>query len=159
MSLHSIQHALRRSQWRPQRQAVALATLGAFVAIIIGALYLSEASQTAALGRELIELEARRNNLEQTNQQLRAEIAGLQGMGRLQAAAQEMGFVFADRSDIEYLVVDGYNPSRDIEVAPVAQRQEEAPELPVYDESLGGWLQQQIDNLRRQLEGFSQQGG
>jgi hypothetical protein len=153
MSLNQqIQHALKRSQWRPQRQAIALGTLGIFVTIIIGILYLSQASQTAALGRELTELIARRNNLEQVNEQLRAEIAALQNMGRLQARAQALGFAFADRSDIEYLVVDGYNPDRETQII---VREAEPEPLPVYEESFVGWLQQQMDNLRFQIEDFT----
>ena len=36
-----IEHTLDRSRWRPQRQVIALATLGLFVLIIIRARYLS----------------------------------------------------------------------------------------------------------------------
>ncbi|MFN8527611.1 MAG: hypothetical protein U0670_03260 [Anaerolineae bacterium] len=147
--MQSFQHALRQNRWRPQRQVIALGTLGVFVAIIIGALYLSQASQMSTMGRELSDLIVERNNLEQTNQQLRAEIAGLQGMGRLQARAQELGFRFATRSDIEYLVVDGYNPDRQASIAP---RSAEPTAVPEYEESLIGWVQQQIDAFRRQSE-------
>ncbi len=147
--MQSFQHALRQNRWRPQRQVIALGTLGVFVAIIIGALYLSQASQMSTMGRELSDLIVERNNLEQTNQQLRAEIAGLQGMGRLQARAQELGFRFATRSDIEYLVVDGYNPDRQSSIAP---RSTEPTVVPEYEESLIGWVQQQIDAFRRQSE-------
>ena len=45
-----LQHTLDRSRWRPQRQALALATLSLFVAIIIGALYLSQSSSDFGAG-------------------------------------------------------------------------------------------------------------
>ncbi|MDX2163308.1 MAG: hypothetical protein SF162_18460 [bacterium] len=146
--MQSVSHTLRKNRWRPQRQVIALATLGVFVVIIIGTLYLSQASQMSTMGRELSDLIVTRNNLEQVNEQLRAEIAGLQGMGRLQARAQELGFAFADRSDIEYLVVEGYNPNRGEEVVPV---RDAAPTVvPQYEESLLGWVQQQIDTFTDQ---------
>jgi cell division protein FtsB len=147
-----LEHTLDRSRFRPQRQALALATLGLFVAIIMGALYLSQSSTTAALGRQLEEIVTRRNELEQENEQLRAEIASLESMPRLEARAQELGFVFASPDDIEYLVVRGYNPDAQAAVVPL---QSNSPSVPTYDESFTGWLQQQIDSLRGQLEGFS----
>jgi cell division protein FtsL len=150
------QHALDRTRWRPQRQALALATLGLFVAMIMGALYLSQSASTSALGRQLEELIAERDDLEQQNEQLRAEIASLQSMPRLEGRAEELGFVTADESDIEYLVVNGYNPDRAESVVPLQPREEPAA---TYDESFVGWAQQQFDALRHQLEGFTNQEG
>ena len=150
-----LQHTLDRSRWRPQRQALALAMLGLFVAIIMGALYLSQSSSTSALGRQLEDLIAQRDDLEQDNEQLRAEIASLESMPRLEARAQELGFVAADGSDIEYLVVDGYNPNR--QTLSVVPLQAKTDPVPTYDESFTGWVQQQIDSLRRQFENFGTQ--
>lgn len=142
-------HTFKRNRWSAQRQAGALAVLGLFVAIIIGALYLSQSSSTSALGRQLEDLIVERNNLEQSNEQLRAEIANLQRVGRLLQRAEELGFVPATGEDMDYIVVDGYNPNRGEIVAPIEIQTEM---LPVYDESFIGWVQQQFDDFRRQLE-------
>jgi hypothetical protein len=75
-------------------------------------------------------------------------------MPRLEGRAEELGFVTADENDIEYLVVDGYNPDRAESVVPLQPRQEP---IVTYDESFVGWAQQQLDALRRQLEGFTNQ--
>lgn len=149
-----IQHTLRRNQWRPQRQVIALATLGLFVAIIIGALYLSQSASSAALGRELEILIAERNNLEQQNEQLRADISSLRGAGRLLQRAGELGFVSPSSSQIEYLVVNGYNPNRSITVAPIV---EEEAALPAYEEPFLGWVQQQFESFAQQLENMQQE--
>ncbi len=149
-----IQHTLDRSRWRPQRQALALATLGLFVAIIMGALYLSQSSSTSAIGRQLEELILERDDYEQQNEQLRAEIASLQSMPRLEQRAADLGFLPASNADIEYIVVDGYNPNRQAEVVPLVV---ETPTVPVYDESFIGWVQQQVDLLRHQIESFTQE--
>ena len=156
MSGQWLGHALRRTRWRPRREAVALATLGLVVGIIIGALYLAQAASTSTLGRQLEELITVRNQLEQENERLRAEIANLQGVPRLLARAQELGFTLAGRAQIEYLVIEGYNPNRN----DIITRAETArgPALPVYDESFRGWLQQQLDQLSGQLESFTSQG-
>ena len=113
-----IEHTLDRSRWRPQRQALALATLGLFVLMIIGALYLSQSSSATALGRQLEDMISERDNLEQQNEQLKADIASLQSMPRLQARAEELNFHPAGAADIEYLVVDGYDPDRQTSVIP-----------------------------------------
>jgi cell division protein FtsB len=153
MNRNWLQHALEDTPWRLQRQVVALAGLGFFVAIIIGALYLAQSASVATLGRQLEALIAKRNDLEQTNEQLRAEIASYRTVSRLLARARELGFEEADENQILYLYVPGYNPNRG-EVAATPAPQQTKP-LPTYDESFVGWLQQQWDNLRRQFQGFS----
>lgn len=154
MSENWLGHTLRRTIWQPQRQAVALATVGIIVSIIIGALYLAQAASTSTLGRQLEELIAQRNQLEQTNEQLRAEIAQLQSVPRLRARAQELGFQLATRDEIEYLTIEGYNPNRD-QIVTRAETQVET--IPVYEETFTGWLQQQWDALNGQFEQFSTQ--
>jgi hypothetical protein len=147
-----IQHTLDRSRWRPQKQVVALATLGLFVAIIIGALYLSQSAETSTLGRQLEDLITERNDLEQANEQLRAEIASYQSMPRLQRRAEELGFVPATAENIHYLVIDGYDPEH---TAPVVVVDAESDPVPVYDESFTGWVAQQWDSFREQIEKFT----
>lgn len=149
MSQNWIQHTLRRSGWRPQRQAIALATLGLILALIVGALYLSRVAADTTKNRELNDLINLRNNLELTNEQLRAEIASLRTVQRLLSRAQDLGFV--DASNIEYLVIDGYNPERG-QILPQIQATPQPG--PVYDETFGGWLQMQWDTLREQFQQF-----
>lgn len=149
-----LRHTLRDVDRRPQRQALALGVLALFVGIIIGVLYLSQSASASTLGRQLEALIDERNALEQANEQLRAEIASWQTVDRLQRRAAELGFVLAGTENIEYLVVDGYDPERNQVVAPIVAA---TPSLPVYDESFAGWVQQQIDALSIQLESFTTQ--
>lgn len=155
MSLASWWGQVQRNEWRPTRGMIAVGTLALFVAIIIGALYLSQSASTSAVGRQLEAMVNERNDLERQNEQLRAEIASLRGVGRLLTRAQELGFQQAGATDIDYIVVDGYEPER-ISVAIEAQPEAAAP---VYDESFTGWVQQQLDALRQQFEGFVQEAG
>jgi hypothetical protein len=146
---------IQRNEWRPTRAMLAIGTLALFVALIIGALYLSQAATTSTIGRQLEELVAARNDLELQNEQLRAEIASLRGVGRLLSRAQELGFAQAAATDIDYVVVQGYEPQRSVEITP----DREMVAGPVYDESFLGWVQQQFDSLRQQLDGFVQEAG
>jgi cell division protein FtsB len=143
-----LKHALRRNPWRNQRQAFALAALGFFVALIIGALYLSQSVTVATTGRQLEGMILERNQLEQANEQLRAEIASLRSVPRLQQRARELGFELANAGDIEYLVVEGYDPNEDR--APIAL-EIALDTVPTYDETFVGWLRQQLDAFSSQL--------
>jgi hypothetical protein len=149
-----LQNSLRRAGWRPQRQVFAIGTLGIFVALILGVLYLSQVATEASRGREMRELLTQRDELERSNEELRLQIAELQSLARLQRRAQDLGFVSATSADQEYLVVNGYTANRSETVAPLGQ---DADAMTVYDESFGGWLQRQFDDLRRQFEGFNNQ--
>ena len=143
-------HALRRTSWRRQRQAVVLAALGLLMALVVGALvYLSQAAQDATTGRQLELLIAERNQLEQGNESLRSEIASLRSVPRLQLRAQEMGFELAKPEDIDYVIVAHFDPRRTA-VAP--QTYVQATPGPVYDETMAGWLQQQLDTFGQSLE-------
>jgi hypothetical protein len=150
-----LDHALRRTPWRTQRQAFALATLGFFVAMIIGALYLAQAAAVATTGRQLEVLISERNLLEQTNEQLRSEVAQLRSVPRLQQRARDLGFELAGRADIEYLVIEGYDPARSRTPVRLEVPQNVAP---VYDETFTGWLQQQWDAFSGQVSQPSDAG-
>lgn len=147
------EQAMRQTGWRPQRQATTLAILGIFLSMIMGALYLSQIATEASRGREMRALLARRDDLERVNEELRVEIAELQSLDRLRQRAAAMGFVPAGRNDQLFIVVDGYVPNRAQTVAPL--QVDEQP-LPVYDESFGGWLSQQFNNLTQQFRQFSE---
>jgi hypothetical protein len=136
-------HALRRGPWQSQRQATALITLGFFVTLIIGGLYLSQAASASTTGRQLELLITQRNQLEQYNEQLRAEIARLRTVSRLRDRARQLGFVDAGREQIEYMVVPGYTPRRQQEALIQQQAARVEATTPVYEESFADWLQQQ----------------
>ncbi|MCZ7544440.1 MAG: hypothetical protein M5R40_13350 [Anaerolineae bacterium] len=137
-----LQHALRQAPWRAQVQATALVALVLVVAIIIGALYLAQATSTATAGRDLEELNAQIKQLERDIEQLRAQIAAAQTVPNMTRRAQELGFVPAGNEQLLYLVVEGYRPPEPAPVVPV-----EPPVVPAYDETLNDWLNVQWAGL------------
>jgi hypothetical protein len=136
------EHALRRTGWQPQRQMIALATLGFFISLILGALYLSQVVSDATTHRHLTALIEERDELERSNEQLRVDIARFKSVPRLQERAISLGFTVAESGQIEYLVVPGYIPQRVDTVAPIVTEEQDRP---LYDETFTGWLQQQWD--------------
>jgi cell division protein FtsB len=147
-----IQHALERNGWQPQNQAVTMVILAIIITLFFGGIYLSQVATFVILNRETEDLILERNELERSNEELRAQIAELETVPQLLERAQGLGFRNATPTDMEYMVVDGYNPNRDITNAPL--NTEEVVEAVVYDETFSGWLQQQIDSLRAQFDGF-----
>jgi len=147
-----LQHALRRTGWRPQRQLAWLVAISVFVLIVVGTLYLSQVASFATTNRQLEQLIAERDELERVNEQLRVEIASYQSVPRLLSRAQALGFEPATPDRMEWLAIDGYNPARAETVVPLDEA--EAP-LPTYDESFWGWVQQQWDLLRQQFDSFT----
>jgi cell division protein FtsB len=156
-----LQHTFReRRPIRIQRQVVALAALAIFIAILMGALYLAQSASVATMGRQVEDLIVERNQLQQVNEQLRAEISGYRTVSRLIARAEALGFVQADESEIEYLYVANYNPQRvqnDVVVINNPEVNADTEEVPAvtYEESFAGWVQEQWDNLMQQISTFS----
>ncbi|MBN1967026.1 MAG: hypothetical protein JW910_20400 [Anaerolineae bacterium] len=147
-----IEHALRRAPWRRQSQLAAMIALALIVAIIIGALYLAQATMVSTTGRQNEEMAAYRDRLLLENEQIRSEIAVMRSIPRLIERAQELGFVPASRAEIDYLAVQGYLPQQPESVAPVQEAQDV---LPDYDETFDGWLQQQWQALVTQFEDWA----
>ena len=106
----------------------------------------------AATNREISALIEERDRLEFSNEQLRVEIASLKTIPRLLERAQQLGFRYADPAEVQYMVIDGYNPNRDETVVELDHTIAQA--VPQYEETFGGWLQQQIDSLSRQFDSF-----
>lgn len=149
MAQNWFEHAFRRGGWRPERQVVALATLGAVIALLLGALYLFQVANEASVHGELRDLQTERDELERLNQELRSEIAGLTSVPNLQVRAREMGFHIATAGELEYLLVEGYNPLEVDTVAPVDVENidDEGDTNDDYDATFLGWLGQQWDRV------------
>ena len=144
-------HALRRTGWQPQRQVIALGTLGFFIALILGVLYLSQVASDAATNRRLTDLLAERDELERLNEQLRADIAELTSVPRLYDRAISLGFSTVEGREIEYLVVKGYVPEQVDTVAPIVPGDVE--DQIDYTETFTDWLSRQWDALRDLIGG------
>jgi hypothetical protein len=150
-----LSHALRTRGWEPQRQLLALAILGFFIALILGGLYLSQVVSEATLNRRIDVIIEERDDLERANEALRADIARLESVPNLQTRAEQLGFVLASGSQIEYLVVTGFNPQRQDTVAPIIAQTEEPP---LYNQTFGDWAGAQLQAILDSVNGSSSGG-
>lgn len=144
-------HALRRTGWQPRRQVIALGTLGFFIALVLGVLYLSQVASDAATRRRLTTLLAERDELERLNEQLGADIAELTSVPRLYDRAVSLGFSPVEGGEIEYLVVPGFVPDRVDTVVPIVPSEVEAQVD--YTETFTDWLSRQWNTLRDTIGG------
>jgi cell division protein FtsL len=142
-------HAIQ-PPWRNQRQFVATLGLIGVVGLIIAALYLFQTSRSTISARELEAMTDYRARLQQENERLRVEIAELQSLPRVMTRAAELGFRQASDDEIQYIIVDGYRYDRP--AATPTPTPTPTPLAQVYDETLGGWLRKQWDNLKRQFQ-------
>jgi len=148
-----LQHALERRGWQPQRQVAWLLILGIVITLIFGGVYLTQIANFATMSREIEALIGQRDRLERENEALRADIAQLQTVPRLLERAETLGFRPATAADIEYIIVDGYNPNRSQTVVSLLM-DDEVNDTPQYEATFRGWLAQQWDNLRSQFASF-----
>jgi len=143
----SPKQAVPQSAWRSPTQSVTIVVLIIIVGVIIGALYLAQATVTATTGSELIALVRTRDFLQRANGDTLSQIALKRNVNTLRGRAQELGFHLAESSDIEYIVVPGYQPIR---ATPTPQIT--AVPTPTYDDTFTGWVQQVWNSLVAQFE-------
>lgn len=145
-----------RAPWRVQMQVTGTVLL-VFVAVAIVALfYLNVSAKTAALGRLIQFYTVRLDGPHRVNAEdpegtiipieeidiriagLRAELAELTSLERMEARAQAMGFEPLGTESIIFLEVPGYQPRGAISLAPppAAQVASASSILPIYRPSL-----------------------
>lgn len=141
--------AIPQAPFRSPVQIAAVVGLIGVVAVIIGALYLAQATVTATTGSELQELQRTRDFLQRANSDAEAQIAERRNLTTLLGRAQQIGFRLAEAEDRLWLVVPGYSPLR----ATPTPIDTPTPQL-VYDETFNGWVQQQWGILVSQFEAW-----
>lgn len=145
-------YVLDQVSWQSQARATTLVAMAVVFLLVLGAVYLTQSARTAAAGRNLQVLEARRQALEQQNAQLRAEIAALQSVPYLTRRAEGLGLRAATAEDIEYLPLPDLAPASAATPTPIP-----TPEPFAYDESIDSWLREQWEIFLDQVQIFIQQ--
>jgi cell division protein FtsL len=134
-----ILRAFKQAPWRKQTQSVAVLAVVLFVMVILGGLYLAVASRAGTAGRDLQALELRQDDLIRENDQLRAELAELRSVTRLEERARALGFSPVAPDAVEYVVVKNY-PNQVAAVPP-------APVQAAHPATLVDWLAETLSTL------------
>ncbi len=159
---HWLAHALREAPWRTQTKMTSFVLILIAILVLMGVLYMAQASRTATAGREVQVLEARRDLLQQENDYLRAEIAALRSIPRLIAEAERLGYHSASPAEIQYVTLPGvpeppsFNPAEQQLLAEFNEALlADVTASPIDpDETLGSWLRDQTASFRQGLREF-----
>ncbi len=109
--------------------------------LIVGGLYLAVNARVAELGREVLDLQIEKAELERQTAELRSRLAGLTMPDKMMERALELGFRPAEMGDIQYVLVEGYvDPDPFVAPEPPDSLVDRNGSLsPAYTETLGDW--------------------
>lgn len=139
---------------RERQQFIAVLVMFVIVAIIIGALYLVQATTNISNARDIQNLSEQRDRLEREIEGLRAENAELLSLQSMYERATTLGFVTAGPDSIQYIVVDGYVydlPAPTLTPVLITATPQ------IYEDNFAGWLQRQFDALRNQFDNWGEE--
>ena len=139
---------------RERQQFIAVLVVFVVVSIIIGALYLVQATTNVSTARDIQTLREQRDRLQREIESLRADNAQLYSVPRLMERAATLGFVTAGPEDIQYIVVEGYVYNQ---LAPTLTPVQVTATPQVYDDNFSGWLRRQVDALKNLFENWGQE--
>jgi cell division protein FtsL len=111
-------------------------------ALIVAGMYLAISMRVARVGREMMNLEAQKQVLERSNNELAARLAIETSPQQLWQRAKALGYRSVKPQEMEYLVVPGYR-EMDPFTAPLpvsAAEEGEALISPAFTESLIDWF-------------------
>jgi hypothetical protein len=114
----------------------------------VGGMYLAVSAKAAEAGRRVLTLERQREDLNEANAELKAQLAELMAPTRMLALASELGFRPAAPEDLDFLPVEGYAP-QEPGVAPNPPSSGKIGETalsPAYTETLGEWFTRVLDS-------------
>ncbi len=128
--------------WRARVRTASGLLLWGLVLLLVGGMYLGVNGRLARAGRQVLVLEARRDELRRANAELRTQLAALTAADKMKERAEALGFRPARAEEIEYLVVEGYVPEPEFQAPRPPGSPEPRPTRlsPAYTETLGEWL-------------------
>lgn len=114
----------------------------------VGGMYLVVNATVAEAGRKVLMLEDQREELMQRNAELTSQLARLLAPETMMARASELGFRPARPEEIDYLVVEGYQPPDDFVAPqpPIEGQGQNGGVSPSYSETIGDWLSRALNS-------------
>ncbi len=134
--------AFKQAPWRAQVRLTSRTILPLITLLIVGGLYLAVNARRASAGRQVLEYQKERAELQRTNADLTATFTELTSPDRMLEKALALGFRSAKPEEVEYIIVDSYvQPTPFVAPKPPASFDiGEGMLSPAYTETLGEWL-------------------
>ena len=142
IGVRKLTQAYSQAPWRKQLQVLGLFLLVLVLVALVAGIYLNVTARAATIGREILFMESRIEELDLLNANLETRLAMINSATVMEKRALSMGFEPLNRENITYLVVPGYIPRQQAVIAPPpAPLVAVAAALPpAYTESLFDWL-------------------
>jgi cell division protein FtsL len=134
--------ASKKGSWRKSLRITSRTVFIMVSLLIVGGLYLAVNSRVARLGRQVLDRQNEKAELERQTAELHSVLAELTMPDKMMERALELGFRPAEMGDIQYIVVEGYlDPDPFVAPAPPESFIEHTGSLsPAYTETLGDWV-------------------
>lgn len=153
--VRKLTQAYSQAPWRKQMQVLGLFLLVLVLLALVAGIYLNVTARAATIGREILGMQSRIEDLDLENANLQTRLAIVKSATEMEKRARALGFEPLDQTEITYMVVQGYIPRQQAIIAPPPEPViVVAASLPAdYTESLFDWLQERIiPSLSRVLE-------
>jgi cell division protein FtsL len=153
--------AYSTTPWRRQVQVIGLFSAFVIVVALVASAYLWVTSLASTYGRQVQEIQATAQVVEENIEDLTVRLSELTTTERMKELAEENGYRHLTTGSLEYLVVPGYPEDQPLVIAPqslaspVASSRELPPE---YTQSLIDWIRQVIFKISLGT-GASEAGG
>lgn len=152
--VRQLTQAYSQAPWRKQLQIVGLFLLVVVLAALVAGIYLNVTARSATIGREILSMQSRIEDLQLENSNLETRLAMVNSAAVMEQRALAMGFKPLERDDVTYLVVPGYVSRQQAVIAPPPKPVVVVANLPTdYTDSLFVWVEERgIPALRQWLE-------
>ena len=100
--------ASKKTSWRKSLRITSKTVMAIVALLIVGGLYLAVNARVARLGRDVLDMQNEKAELERQTAELHSRLAELTMPDKMMERALELGFRPAEMDDIQYVVVDGY---------------------------------------------------
>jgi len=138
--------AYSQAPWRKQLQVFVVFSIVVVFGALVAGIYLYVTAQSAAVGSHILDMQKEIRNLEQVNEDLRAQLAMAGSAAEMEKRARTMGFQSIDTTESLYVLVPGYIDRQPVVLAPapgpVVTDKNQLP--PEYTESLFEWIEKLV---------------
>ncbi len=140
--MNKIKRTILQAPWRTRRQRVGTILLAIVGTSMVAALYLSVASQSTLIGREIQTLEREISLTKEENANLKTDLARTLSYYAIETRGDILGFRSATAEDIHYIIVPGYSGREPVALTNDTNLNTNHQTSPTeYSQSLFDWLE------------------
>ncbi len=154
----NIKQAHSLAPWRQQRQIIGMVLAAVVFLVLVAYSYLDISARSTAVGRRMMDMENAIEVMQQTNEDLKSQLAVATSSKVMEARAGSMGFKSISTDEALYVLVPDYTIRQPVHLAPEPAPVELAKSsaLPLeYTESLYEWfLRQSLRPLLNLVKGI-----